>query len=268
MEQKKINLGLGGVCLALIISNVALYTSLQEESEVITKLSDAMINVETNLLQAPSSFAEEDVKNFIMDNPDVVVKSLAKYRFEQEQAAKVQEAKKVESSMDALYNDKNDPFIGNPNGKHVMVEFVDYNCGYCKRLAPTLKEFVAIDPEAKVIVKEYPIFTNQPTSAYSAMVATAVFYYKPEMYGDIHHAIMGSKLTREGIDQILVNYGIEKDKLQPYMETARKQIEKVRGLGAQLKVTGTPTVFIGAERVHGGWSAQQLKAKFTNQKGE
>lgn len=264
MEQKKINLGLGGVCLALIISNVTLYNSLQEKSEVITKLSDAMINVETNMLQAPSSFAAEDVKNYIMDNPDVVVKSLAKYRFEQEQATKAQEAKKVETSMDALHNDKNDPFIGNPNGKHVVVEFVDYNCGYCKRLAPTLKEFVAIDPEAKVIVKEYPIFTNQPTSAYSAMVATAVFYYKPEVYGDIHHAFMGSKLTREGIDQILVNYGIDKDKLQPHMETARKQIEKVRGLGAQLQVTGTPTVFIGAERAHGGWSAQQLKAKFTN----
>ncbi|BBM67895.1 membrane protein (plasmid) [Vibrio alfacsensis] len=265
MEQKKINIALGSVCLALIISNAMLFNALQSKANTddVTRIDDGLIALETNYLNS-NNFSGDSVKDYIMDNPDVVVKSLAKYRFEQEQLAKADEAKKVQSSMDALYNDANDPFIGNPNGKHVIVEFVDYNCGYCKRLTPVFKEFVSIDPEAKVIVKEYPIFTNQPTSAYSALVATAVFYYKPERYADVHHALMSNKLTREGIDKILSDRGINKDELQPYFDKAKQQIEKVRGLGAQLNVTGTPTVFIGSERTHGGLTAQQLKAKFTN----
>ncbi|EKA5635847.1 thioredoxin domain-containing protein [Vibrio navarrensis] len=265
-NQKKFNIAIAVTCFGLIASNfymkeqfdLALNQKAAQES--VDKVESAMANLEMNMLNATH---DDDIKKFIMNNPDVLVKSLAKYRFEQEQKAKAQEQENVKNAMDALFNDPNDPFIGNPNGKKVVVEFIDYNCGYCKRFAQTLEQFIAIEPDAKIIIKEFPIFQNKPTSAYSALIATAIFYYKPELYDKVHHEFMSMQLTREKIDETVASLGIQMEDLKPHMEKARKQIEIVRGLGARLNVNGTPTVFLSTgERGSAGWTVEDLSAAF------
>lgn len=272
IPQTKINIALG---VALIFSlGSANYYYLQSEIQKINentqKLTDSVIELDLKYTQLLTSTTElqqpvsvDFITDVLMEQPEVIVKSLAKYQFEQEQFAKQEESKQIETSLDALYTDNNDPYFGNPNGKNRVVQFVDYNCGYCKKLSPTLKQLVEIDPEAKIIVKEYPIFQNNPTSAYSSLIATSVYYYKPELYGAIHSALMATpQLTRPNIDATLVKLGINKDSLLPHMDKAKQQIESVRMLGASLNVSGTPTVFIGAERTHGGFTAEQYKAMF------
>lgn len=267
-EQKKVIVGIASVAiLASLGMNAYLFTELNTVKENMVDKTNYSI-FQDEMIKATSDTSDttpnsEQLKSFIMANPEVVVKSLAKYRFTQEQLAKKQESQQMQTLTGELYNDKNDPFIGNPNGKNIVVEFIDYNCGYCKRLAPTLERWVAIDPEAKLIIKEYPIFTNQPTSAYSALIATAVFYLDPQKYQIIHNELMASpKITRAGIDTLLANNGVSKEVLQPYLEKAKEQIEKIRSLGAQLDITGTPTVFHNGERSHGGFTPEQLKASF------
>lgn len=260
--EKKFKRGLCFTLAILTLSNISLYLSMHSKIDTIdfNSLKDKVIELEQNKNQ--SSLTVEDVENVIMENPELLVKSLAKLRFEQEQLAAQREAEQVEKSLDALYSDAGDPYIGNPAGKHVLTEFVDYNCGACKTLSPQMKAFVALDPEAKVIIKEFPIFQNNPTSAYSAIMATAVFYHDPQAYSQVHNAFMTNQLTREFIDQTIADLGIAKEDLAPHIDRAKQQIEKVRSLGAQLRVSGTPTVFIGAERVRGGLSAMELKARF------
>lgn len=268
----KTKLGFLAFGVALVVSNLSIYNALTQKASVeslteaegeITLLADRVIGVEGEMGEIVT-LNLEDIDKFIMDNPEVVVKSLAKYRFEQEQLAKQKESDRTQRFMDQLYNDNNDPFFGNPNGKHVIVEFADYNCGYCKRLSPTLEQFVAIDPEAKVIMKEYPIFTNKPTSAYAALMATAVFYHNPNSYEAVHKAFMKNKLTRDFIDQTIAQQGITTEDLQPHLERAKQQVEKVRTLGVQLGVQGTPTVFVGTQRVGANVTAAQLKSMFGN----
>ncbi|EGR0468595.1 hypothetical protein FG064_16485 [Vibrio cholerae] len=251
---------------ALLIANIAIGVALVEGFSQLDEKANRseLLALKDTIIPTTASLTKSDLELMLMDNPEAIIKSLAKYRFEQEQRDAEEQYKLNKSSYDALYLDSNDPFIGNPNGKHVVVEFIDYNCGYCKKLAPTLKEFVSIDPEAKVIIKEFPIFQNNPTSAYSALVATAVFYLNPSLYDDIHTAFMSKNITREFIDQTLVGLGISKEDLEPHMDRAKKQIERVRALGERLRVTGTPTVFVGSEKLQGGLSAVELKARFTN----
>ncbi|WP_413694420.1 thioredoxin domain-containing protein [Psychromonas sp. KJ10-2] len=134
--------------------------------------------------------SDKQLGDYLMDNPEKIIKSLAKYRFLQEQESNKVAKNKVESFNAALYEDETDPVLGNPKGKHVVVEFVDNNCGYCKALAPTLEEFVRIDPEAKVIVKEFPIFKTNPSSRYSALMGTAIWLADPSKYADFHHKTM------------------------------------------------------------------------------
>ena len=272
---QKLNLitkGLTVAVIALAASNVVLFNKLNAvESNMVSTsdvaaLKDNMIALEKSSDKSTRQVVQnEQLKEFLLDNPQAIVKSLAKYRFEQEQLAKKQKNKKLQTLTEELYQDKLDPYMGNPKGKHVIVEFMDYNCGYCKRLGPVLEEFIRIDPEAKVIIKEYPIFQNKPTSAYAALMGTAVFYYNPELYPQFHNAIVDQKRpTKQDIDSVVASLGVTKAELEVFLPKAQAHIEKVRSLGAQLQVSGTPTIFRqgSSEPSHGGWTAQQLADSF------
>lgn len=264
MNINRIHLGIGIALAGLTASNIYLFNELNSiEKKFASKESVAVIADSVVSLEQQSSEPGADFNAQLMANPEVIVKSLAKYRFEQEQIAKQEKASTIQSLTGALYNDANDPVMGNPNGKHVIVEFVDYNCGYCKRLSPTLEEFLAKNPEGKVIVKEYPIFQNQPTSAYAAIMGTALFYTDSEKYHQFHNALMGARqLSKEFIDSTIVGLGVDLNTVNAHAEKAREQVAKTRTLGAQLEVTGTPTLFVNGQKMHGGYSADQLIAMF------
>ncbi|ELA9367515.1 thioredoxin domain-containing protein [Vibrio parahaemolyticus] len=261
---KKALIGLGLASVASISCNIYLAIQLSKledqmlvESDV-AQLKDDVLALQNVKAQAIDS---DKLSQFLMDNPMSIVKSLAKYRFEQEQLAAQQEAENVKKYMASLVADVNDPFIGNPNGSQVMVEFADYNCGYCKRLAPTLDEVVRLNPNAKIIIKEFPIFQNQPTSAYSAQMATAMFYYSPEKYAEFHHLLMSSTLSSKSVvDTLIAKVGVNKEHLDPYLEKAKRQVEKNRTLGTQLQVNGTPTVFLNGQKIPTSYSPEEFVA--------
>ncbi|PMP14001.1 hypothetical protein BCS93_04215 [Vibrio breoganii] len=267
MKLNKINLGIAVALVGLTASNVYLFNKLNNveskfaSKESVAAIADSVVSLEQQ--QGSVTLAAREFNEQLMANPETIVKSLAKFRFEQEQLKKQEQNATMQSLTGALYNDIADPVMGNPNGKHVIVEFVDYNCGYCKRLSPVLEEFVAKNPEGKVIVKEYPIFQNQPTSAYAAIMGTALFYTDASKYGEFHNALMGARqLSKEFIDSTIVGLGVDLNAVNANADKAREQVAKTRTLGAQLEVTGTPTMFINGEKMHGGYSADQLIAMF------
>lgn len=209
------------------------------------------------------TITEKQFTELLMKNPKVIMDSVDAFRLEQEVVAKKKASEIVEKYADALYKDQNDPVFGNPDGKHVIVEFIDYNCGYCKKLSPTLKRFVELDPEAKVIVKEYPIFTNQPTSQFSAEMGTALSLYDAEKFGEYHHAILSQgRLTKDSILKVLSSLDVDEKALEPYLQKAKEHVAATRELGVNLSVRGTPTVFVGNERMERKYTAEDLVAMF------
>ena len=238
--------------------------SLEARNNELTQLiSIAEMSKEAEPIPTTPNITDEAFTALVMDNPEAIIKSLTKHRFEQEQVAKEQEGQRIGNLQEAIYEDANDPFFGNPNGKHVVVEFMDYNCGFCKQLAPVLKEFVKENPEAKVIVKEYPIFRNQPTSAYAALVGTAIYLTKPELYADFHNMVLSQKrITNASVDLAITKIGLTKDDLQAALQRAEQQVEKNRTLGEQLNVSGTPTLIINGQKVGGSRSVEALMAYF------
>ncbi|WP_318429314.1 DsbA family protein [Photobacterium leiognathi] len=232
-------------------------TNAQLKSEVIS-------SIETAKLQTVS-VDKEQFKQEIMANPETIIKSLSKFRFEQEQIQRQAKNKQLKELRPVLFDDKNDPFIGNPNGKHVVVEFIDYNCGYCKALSPTLAEFVKADPEAKVIIKEFPIFDNVPSSRYAAEMGLALFYLNPDLYGEFHEKLMSIKqLDNQKIESVLASLNIESNALKEQLPKVEKQINAVRQLAMQLDVEGTPTVFAKDQRLSGGVTVSELHQIFKN----
>ncbi len=251
------------ISVSAFIENHSLRQTITDNSEANTSLISLNATNIEDMKTTKEDESPSELKEFIMDNPEAIIKSLAKYRFTKEQESKQVEKLKIKEFTAALEDDPLDPIIGNPNGKHVVVEFADNNCGYCKSLAPILKEFIDIDPEAKVIIKEYPIFDTRPSSRYSALVGTAIWLSDPSKYKEFHEKVMGTKmLTNEAVDAYVGQVGLTLESITPHFETASKQLEKNHTLAAQLKVTGTPTMFVLGDKLHGGFTAQGLSDMF------
>lgn len=255
---------MSSVALALSVYMFIDTSDADRIKEITTLYSlEDKVDQDVNIQEPKGQVSEEFLENFIMENPKLIVKSLGKMRFEQEQLKKQAATKKIETFNDALFNKKTDPVIGNLNGKHVLVEFIDNNCGYCKKLAPVLERLIEIDPEAKIIVKEFPIFDTNPSSHYSALVGTSIWLTEPSKYAEFHKlAINTPRLSNDAVDAFAEQVGMPISSIEDKMGRAEQIIKENRLLGTQLQVTGTPTIFIGGERLHGGLTAEQLKAKF------
>ena len=95
----------------------------------------------------PTDEFERRVRNYILDNPDVIME--AARRFEQSQrAAEEGEATAVlKTRSEEILRDRDSPVSGNPNGDVSLVEFFDYNCPYCRQVTPIMAEAETADPK-------------------------------------------------------------------------------------------------------------------------
>src|SRR3546814_18088032 len=78
------------------------------------------------------------------------------------------------------------PVTGNPDGDVSLVEFFDYNCPYCRRVAPVVADAEAADPQLRIVYKEFPILG--PGSAFAAKAALAA--HRQGLYFTFHNALM------------------------------------------------------------------------------
>ncbi len=73
------------------------------------------------------------VKDYLMAHPEVLVDVQQALEKKQDEARLAQAKVAVEQNHDEIFNAASDLSLGNPKGKVTIVEFFDYNCGYCKR---------------------------------------------------------------------------------------------------------------------------------------
>ena len=85
---------------------------------------------------------ESVVENYINNHPEAIFQALVKYRGIQEEKALDATKNKALSMKDELFYKSGDPSMGNNNAPITIVEFMDYQCGYCKLMDSPLKEMV------------------------------------------------------------------------------------------------------------------------------
>lgn len=162
-----------------------------------------------------------------------------------EQLAQVDEASAlIASRRDEIFNDPDSPVGGNPTGDVTIVEFFDYNCPYCRLVAPTLEEIERTDSNVKFIYKEFPILG--PGSEFAARAALAS--QKQGKYLVLHRALMaydgrvGDSATMEVAQTIDLDVErLKKDMEDPGIAAA---IERNLALARTLRISATPTFVI------------------------
>ena len=134
--------------------------------------------------------------------------------------------------------------IGPDNSENTIIEFMDYFCGYCKKIQPELIEIANERNDVKVIFLQYPIL-NESSFAISKMVIAANFQNKGL---ELHNAIFSSSgsLTKQKLEKAILDSGVNQIKLKIDME--KGEIEKILHLSSFLAggvgARGTPALFI------------------------
>jgi protein-disulfide isomerase len=166
-----------------------------------------------------------------------------------------------EPSEVQVLRDPEVPVVGNPDGDIAIVEWFDYNCPYCRRLEPELRQVVQDDGKVRLILKDWPILG--PVSVAAARMALACKFQ--DKYSQAHDALIGvaSKLTESRIGELLAGAGIDVDRAKRDLAEKAKTTDGIlarnnaqaEGLGFR----GTPSFIVGKFRVPGVLTMAQFE---------
>ena len=105
---------------------------------------------------------EAIIRDYLLANPDLL-REMSQLLEQKEKLAEDELRKgALVSNANQIFRDGTDFVVGNPNGKVTMVEFFDYNCGWCKRGFPEVLSLIEEDKDLKFIMKELPISAAIP----------------------------------------------------------------------------------------------------------
>lgn len=161
-------------------------------------------------------------------------------------------AQQIEVTKEMILNDPAAPTGGNPDGDVTIVNFTDYNCPYCKKVAPILARVIKEDGKIRHVYKDWPVI--RPTSIDGARLAIAAHHQG--RYETAHTALMGipgSGIEPERMRDALREAGIDMARLDRDLADRKLEIgsliERNMAQGDALGLTGTPTFLIGPFRV-------------------
>ena len=208
----------------------------------------------------PEGEFERRVRAYLLEHPEVIAEAISRLESQQgaQDAAEVQAV--LKSRADEIFLDPDSPVGGNPDGDVTLVQFFDYNCPYCRQVAPLLLEAVAADPNLRTVFKEFPILG--PNSAFAAKAALAA--HKQGKYLPFHDGLMktrGVTDERKVLD-VAAAAGLDVDRLKADMQAPAIQtlLDRNLDLARALRINGTPGFAVGDKVAVGTTDLRGLQA--------
>lgn len=160
-----------------------------------------------------------------------------------------------------VLRDPDIPVVGNPDGNVTIVEWFDYNCPYCRKVEPELRQVVQDDGKIRLVLKDWPILGE--VSKIAARLALAAKYQ--DKFLAAHEAMIGvnSRLTEPRLRELLAGAGLDMDRLNRDLATNAKAIDAIlarnNGQAEAFGFTGTPSFIVGKFRVPGVLTMAQFE---------
>lgn len=211
---------------------------------------------------------EQIVRDYLLQNPEVITEALTELDRREKAKAEADRLAAVTDSANVLFDSTRQVVLGNPEGSVTLVEFFDYNCGYCKRAYADMARLLKEEPDLRMVLKEFPVLGQGSVEA--ARVAVAVNTIAPEKYPDFHQGLLlqRGKANHASAMKAAMDAGIAEEDINKALATdeATQTIEEVYSLANRLGLTGTPSYVIGKEVVMGAVGYDQLRSKITSLK--
>jgi protein-disulfide isomerase len=206
---------------------------------------------------------EAVIHDYLLANPEVLEQAFKELQDKRAKEAAAKQSEAIAKSGDLLYNTPNQTVLGNPQGKVTLVEFFDYNCGYCKRAVADMMALLDSNPDLRIIMKEFPILSEGSVEA--ARISVALKDSDPMQYLKFHQELF----SRPGVAnaakalEVAKDLGLDVDKIKTAAgaTTVTDNIKEVHALAETLGISGTPSYVIGTELVPGALGYDALQEK-------
>ena len=200
---------------------------------------------------------DEKIKKYILENPEVIIKSLNEYQDLLVEKEKNSQKEIIEENKTEINNSHQ--FIGNKDGKYIITEFFDYRCGYCVKAHKELARLSKENKDLKIVLKNLPILTKDSDRLARISLALSIKY--PEKFEEFHDYIYinARVLDNEKIKKYLKKIRVDPNKILNFAmsDEIRELMDKDFNLAKILKVSGTPA-FIVNNQFFTGWVGNDI----------
>ncbi|MCA8931285.1 MAG: DsbA family protein [Rhodospirillaceae bacterium] len=204
---------------------------------------------------------EQIVHDYLLDHPEVIVDAINVLQARQDEAARAAQQSALEERGDEIFRSPASPFMGEADGDVVLVEFFDYQCGYCARMLDDVFALSDEDDALRVVFKELPILG--PASTLASQVALASRLQDEAVYVPLHNALMSYEgpLNEEVIFSIAGQFDLDLDRLRDDMDDPQVvgEIQANLRLADALGIRGTPAFAIGEQLIPGAVGIEVLR---------
>jgi len=196
---------------------------------------------------------EQVVTQLLKRRPELVREALDELQRRELSARAQQERKSLAAAAKAILDASDATVLGNPAGDVTLVEFIDYHCGYCRKLAPAIETLIQRDSQLRVLVKHLPILG--PESIAAAQLALSAG--QGAVAQQVHKALLGA----EAIDAASLQAVARQFGLKPVdVMAVNRQLGEVRVLSERLGIQGTPALIVGDVMFRGAVGTEELAA--------
>ena len=195
---------------------------------------------------------------YLLNSGETILKSVNQYQAELETKDRAEASVKAKEFLSNL-DDTNLPMAGNPDGDVTMVEFFDYNCGYCRKALTEIQTVLKDDKNLKVIFMDMPVLG--PSSVEVAKWSLAA--QKQGKYFEYHQALLehNGQKNESTLEKIAKDVGLDVKKLKKDKDDGalEKQIEEQVKQAQALGIRGTPGFIINGDVTPGYIPAARIK---------
>jgi protein-disulfide isomerase len=199
---------------------------------------------------------EKIIREYLLAHPELLQEALGELE-KRQNAADLEKARSaVREHAAMIYSSPRQITIGNPQGDVTVVEFFDYNCGFCKKAMSDMTDLIKADPKLKFVLKEFPVLGEGSTQA--AQVAVAVRMQDKtggKKYLEFHQKLLGGRGAADKTRALAVakEVGLNMAQLERDMASpeVKATLEESRLLAEALGLNGTPSYIVGPDVVVG-----------------
>ena len=199
----------------------------------------------------------------ILERPEIVMQAVEILRAGEAEAEALAAAASLAEVGPMLAAGEDAVVLGNPDGDVTVVEFFDYNCGYCRRAVDTMVGLMAADPEVRVVMREFPILSEGSVEA--ARVALAA--HQQGAYEAMHDGLLRMSGRADAASALQMAEALGLDMAQLEVDMADPSIDAhiaaSQDFARRLGVNGTPAFVIGDRIIPGAVPLEDLQAAVT-----
>jgi protein-disulfide isomerase len=191
------------------------------------------------------------IKEFLVSNPEILIEVQNALEAKMDKLQSERVAAAIKGNAKEIFRPAASPVVGNAKGDVTVLEFFDYNCGYCKRAFGDVARLVEQDGQVKLIMKELPILSKGSEEAAKVALAAKM----QGKYWEFHRAMIEApgQASEASALRIAEKLKLDMAKIKKDMVSAavKKEIDDTRALAQKLGIQGTPHFFVGDRIIPG-----------------